>query len=151
LQPAGAVSAAPPPCRPAPAPWLASASRCSPDRPRCRLPPSGGVGVDRGWADVGGEGDVLAGGWVVAGLVGRLAQLLHLALDVHQLAHVVAGLAAQRADAEVGEVQLLQVGLVTDLVEGALGGDAQLAEGAAELAGDVREPRRAATPQAAPR
>jgi hypothetical protein len=69
-------------------------------------------------------------------------QLGHLALDVHQLADVVAGLGPQRADPEVGQAQVLEVGLVPELVQGVLGGQPQPAQEAPGLPGHLGQPLR---------
>jgi hypothetical protein len=63
-------------------------------------------------------------------------QLDHLLIDVHELPEVVAGLATQRADPQVGQVQV-GPGLVLELVEGALGQELELADQAAGLAGHL--------------
>ena len=57
-------------------------------------------------------------------------QLGDLLIDVQELAEVVAGLGTQRADPQVGQVQL-GPGLVLELVEGALGQELELADQAA--------------------
>jgi hypothetical protein len=86
---------------------------------------------------------------VLLGVQGRLEllalpfQLGHLALDVHQLPDVVPGLGAQRADPEVGQVQVLEVGLVLELVERVLGGQPQPAQEPPRLPGHLGQPLRA--------
>ena len=83
---------------------------------------------------------------VLLGVQGRLEllplalQLGHLALDVHQLPHVVAGLGPQRADAEIGQVEVLEVGLVLELVQRVLGRQPQPPQPAARLPGHLGQP-----------
>jgi hypothetical protein len=70
-------------------------------------------------------------------------RLGHLLIDVHELAEVVAGLATQRADPQVGQVQLVP-SLLLELVEGGLGQEVELADQAAgrrAISGSRSEPK----------
>src|SRR6266566_3134791 len=61
----------------------------------------------------------------------------HLSIDVHELVEVVTSLSTKRADPQIGQIQVLEFGLLVELIKRALGHEAELADQAARLTGHL--------------